>query len=49
MIGNVIEGQLDSPGEIGQGAVLSLMLLVVLLIPMIYYVVSTARASMENA
>jgi len=48
MIGNVIEGQLNSPGEVGQGAVLSLMLLVVLLIPMIYYVVSTARASMEN-
>jgi spermidine/putrescine transport system permease protein len=49
MIGNAIEGQLDSPGEVGQGAVLALMLLVVLLIPMIYYVVSTARASMENA
>ena len=49
MIGNVIEGQLDSPGEVGQGAVLSLMLLVVLLIPMIWYVVSTARASSENA
>jgi len=49
MIGNAIEGQLDSPGEVGQGAVLALMLLVVLLIPMIYYVISTARASMENA
>ncbi|MGO9820047.1 MAG: ABC transporter permease [Solirubrobacteraceae bacterium] len=49
MIGNAIEGQLDSPGEIGQGAVLSLMLLVVLLIPMIYYTVSTARASREAA
>ncbi len=49
MIGNAIEGQLNSPGETGQGAVLSLMLLVVLLIPMIYYVVSTARASREMA
>jgi len=49
MIGNAIEGQLDAPGETGQGAVLSLMLLVVLLIPMIYYVVSTARASREYA
>ena len=49
MIGNVIEGQLDAPGEVGQGAVLSLMLLVVLLIPMIYYVISTARASLETA
>jgi spermidine/putrescine transport system permease protein len=49
MIGNAIEGQLDSPGETGQGAVLALMLLVILLIPMIYYVVSTARASREYA
>jgi spermidine/putrescine transport system permease protein len=45
MIGNVIEGQLNSPGETGQGAVLSMMLLGVLLIPMFYYVLSTARAS----
>ncbi len=49
MIGNAIEGQLESPGETGQGAVLSLLLLIVLLIPMIYYVVSTARASKEYA
>ncbi len=49
MIGNAIEGQLDSPGETGQGAVLALMLLVVLLIPMIYYAVSTARASRQFA
>ncbi len=48
-IGNAIEGQLNSPGETGQGAVLALMLLVVLLIPMVYYVVSTARASREMA
>ncbi len=49
MIGNVIEGQLDSPGETGQGAVLALMLLIILLVPMIYYVVSTARASRDYA
>ncbi|MHB1834398.1 MAG: ABC transporter permease [Solirubrobacteraceae bacterium] len=49
MIGNVIEGQLSSPGETGQGAVLAIMLLIVLLVPMIYYVVSTARASREYA
>jgi spermidine/putrescine transport system permease protein len=49
MIGNAIEGQLNSPGEIGQGAVLALMLLAVLLIPMVYYVVTTARASREYA
>jgi ABC-type spermidine/putrescine transport system permease subunit I len=49
MIGNAIEGQLNSPGETGQGAVLALMLLGVLLIPMIYYVISTARASRDFA
>jgi len=45
MIGNLIEGQLGTPGIEGQGAVLSLMLLLVLLIPMIYYVVATNRSS----
>jgi spermidine/putrescine transport system permease protein len=49
MIGNAIEGQLNAPGETGQGAVLALMLLAVLLLPMIYYVVSTARTSREYA
>ncbi len=45
MIGNVIEGQLGSPGEEGFGAVLSLMLLLALFVPMLYYAISTARAS----
>jgi ABC-type spermidine/putrescine transport system permease subunit I len=45
MIGNLIQGQLGTPGLQGQGAVLSLMLLLVLLIPMIYYVVATNRSS----
>ena len=45
MIGNLIQGQLGTPGLQGQGAVLSLLLLLVLLIPMIYYVVSTNRSS----
>lgn len=49
MIGNAIEGQLQSPGQTGQGAVLAIMVLVVLLIPMVYYVASTARASREYA
>jgi spermidine/putrescine transport system permease protein len=49
MIGNAIEGQLETASEQGQGAALSLMLFVVLLIPMVYYVISTARASRENA
>lgn len=48
MIGNGIEGLLGSPGEQGQGAALALLLLVVLLVPMGYYVISTARASREN-
>jgi ABC-type spermidine/putrescine transport system permease subunit I len=43
MIGNLIQGQLGTPGLEGQGAVLSLMLLVVLLIPMVYYVIATNR------
>ena len=45
MIGNLIQGQLGTPGLEGQGAVLSMLLLLVLLIPMIYYVVSTNRSS----
>jgi len=45
MIGNLIQGQLGTPGLEGQGAVLSLLLLIVLLIPMIYYVISTNRSS----
>src|ERR1700722_19843886 len=49
MIGNVIEGQLEVASQQGEGAALSLMLFVVLLIPMVYYVISTARASRENA
>ncbi len=49
MIGNVIEGQLETASQQGEGAALSLLLFVLLLIPMIYYVVSTARASKANA
>jgi spermidine/putrescine transport system permease protein len=47
MIGNLIQGQLGTPGLEGQGAVLSMMLLLVLLIPMIYYVIATNRSSRE--
>jgi len=43
MIGNLIQGQLGTPGLEGQGAVLSLLLLLVLVIPMIYYVIATNR------
>jgi ABC-type spermidine/putrescine transport system permease subunit I len=47
MIGNLIQGQLGTPGLEGQGAVLSLLLLLVLLVPMIYYVTATNRSSRE--
>src|SRR6202034_344755 len=47
MIGNLIEGQLGTPGLQGQGAVLSLFLLLILIIPMIYYVIATNRSSRE--
>jgi len=47
MIGNLIQGQLGTPGLEGQGAVLSLALLLVLLVPMIYYVVATNRTGRE--
>ncbi len=45
MIGNVIDGQLQTPAFQAEGAVLSLMLLLVLTIPMAYYVVATNRSS----
>jgi spermidine/putrescine transport system permease protein len=45
MIGNLIQGQLGTPGLEGQGAVLSMLLLIVLLVPMIYYVVATNRSA----
>jgi ABC-type spermidine/putrescine transport system permease subunit I len=44
MIGNLIQGQLSTPSA-GQGAILSLIVLLVLLVPMIYYVVATNRAA----
>jgi ABC-type spermidine/putrescine transport system permease subunit I len=47
MVGNLIDGQLGTPGLEGQGAVLSLLLLAALLIPLIYYVVATNRSSRE--
>src|ERR1022692_4714835 len=47
MIGNVIQGQLATNGFQGEGAVLSLLLLAVLVAPMIYYVRATARSARE--
>jgi len=45
MIGNVIDGQLTTPYAAGQGAILSLIVLGILLAPMIFYVIQTNRAS----
>jgi spermidine/putrescine transport system permease protein len=45
MLGNVIDSQLQTTSLQTQGAALSLLLLGVLLIPMLYYVVATNRAS----
>jgi spermidine/putrescine transport system permease protein len=47
MFGNVIDDQLTSSGGVleGQGAVFSLLFLLVLIAPMIYYVVATNRSS----
>ncbi len=47
MIGNVIDSQLNNSTQEAQGAALSLLLLVFLLVPMTYYVVKTRRASAE--
>jgi ABC-type spermidine/putrescine transport system permease subunit I len=49
MIGNTINTQLSTTQLQTQGASLSLLLLGVLLIPMLYYVVATNRASRANA
>src|SRR6185437_7916744 len=45
MIGNVIQNQLGTNGFQGQGAVLSLLVLAVLVAPMIYYVRATAKSA----
>jgi ABC-type spermidine/putrescine transport system permease subunit I len=47
MFGNVIDDQLTSSGGVleGQGAVFSLLFLLVLTVPMVYYVVATNRSS----
>jgi ABC-type spermidine/putrescine transport system permease subunit I len=45
MLGNVIYDQLSTPGLQGEGAVISLLLLLALVVPMIYYVVATNRSS----
>jgi ABC-type spermidine/putrescine transport system permease subunit I len=51
MFGNVIDDQLTSSGGVleGQGAVFSLLFLLILVAPMIYYVVATNRSSRSAA
>ncbi len=49
MLGNVINQQLSTPLFQGEGAVLSVMVLLVLLVPMIWYVVATNRTSQDAA
>jgi spermidine/putrescine transport system permease protein len=49
MIGNVINQQLSTPLFQGVGAVLSVMMLVVLIIPMIWYVIATNRTTRDAA
>jgi spermidine/putrescine transport system permease protein len=49
MIGNVVNQQLSTPAFQGQGAVFSLLLLLVLIVPMIYYVLATHRSSQVAA
>jgi spermidine/putrescine transport system permease protein len=47
MLGNVIDQQLTTSVQQGEGAVFSLLFLLALAIPMIYYVISTNRTSRE--
>ena len=49
MLGNVIDQQLSTPLFQGEGAVLSLMMLLVLVIPMIWYVIATNRTTRDAA
>jgi ABC-type spermidine/putrescine transport system permease subunit I len=48
-VGNQVESLLSLPGAGGQGAALGLILLALLAIPILFYVRSTARASLAYA
>ena len=49
MIGNLIDDSVGTPGQGTKAAVLVLILTVILLIPMLYYVSSTGRATRERS
>jgi ABC-type spermidine/putrescine transport system permease subunit I len=48
MLGNVLDDAIESPGQGPQGAVFVLILMILLIIPMLYYMRSTRR-SLEDA
>ena len=48
MIGNLVDDAVGTPGQGSIGAVLVLILMVILILPMLYYVWSTARATRER-
>jgi ABC-type spermidine/putrescine transport system permease subunit I len=48
MIGNLIDDAAGTPGQGSIAAVLVIILMVILIIPMLYYVWSTARATRER-
>jgi ABC-type spermidine/putrescine transport system permease subunit I len=47
MIGNVIDQELSTPLFQAEGAVFSIFLLLILVVPMVYYVIATNRTSRE--
>jgi ABC-type spermidine/putrescine transport system permease subunit I len=49
MIGNLIDEHVGTAGQAAIGAVLVLILMVILVVPMLYYVRSTAKATRERA
>jgi ABC-type spermidine/putrescine transport system permease subunit I len=48
MIGNLINDAIGTPGQGTQGAALVVLLMAILVLPMLYYVRSTARATREG-
>jgi spermidine/putrescine transport system permease protein len=48
MIGNIIDGSVGTPGQGADAAVLVLIVMVILIVPMLYYVRSTSRASRDR-
>jgi ABC-type spermidine/putrescine transport system permease subunit I len=49
MLGNLVNDAITTPGQGGLGAALVLVMLLLLVLPMLYYVWSTARAARQGA